>query len=254
ACVIYHSDSTGQAKGVMVTHRNVVNFFAGMDSLLGTEPAVWLAVTSISFDISVQELFWALSRGYKVILRGEENDFNRTNGEQLSVPAQIARHRVTHLQCTPSLAGTLVLTPESIQAMRSLSMLLLGGEALPFALAARLREVVGGGLLNMYGPTETTVWSTAHRFDKNDAQVFIGKPIVNTQIYILDGNLQPVPAGVPGEVFIGGEGVARGYLNRPELTAERFIANPLKVDRNQKCRLYRTGDRARFRTDGTIEF
>jgi amino acid adenylation domain-containing protein len=254
AYVIYISGSTGQPKGVMVTHRNVVNFFTGMDRVLGTKPGVWLAVTGISFDISALELLWTLARGFKVIIQpdGDRDDSVPANGQWRSLPEQILRHGVTHLQCTPSLAGTLVLAPESRMAMRSLDKLLLGGEVLPVSLANQLREILRGDLFNMYGPTETTIWSAVHRVEQIENSVPIGRPVANTQIYILDKNLQPVPAGVPGEIFIGGEGVARGYLNRPELTAEKFIRHPFGADGHS--RLYRTGDLGRWRADGTVEF
>jgi amino acid adenylation domain-containing protein len=259
AYVIYTSGSTGRPKGVMVTHRNVANFFAAMDRLLGTEPGVWLALTSISFDISVLELFWTLARGFKVVIQPEPERVSRnsyfevTDGRAtLTVPQQILRHHVTHVQCTPSLAGTLVSAPESVQAMRSLSKLLLGGEALPSALVQKLRPLVGGEILNMYGPTETTVWSTAGVLSATGGEPLIGKPLANTQVYVLDPRLQPVPLGVPGEVFIGGEGVARGYLQRPELTAERFVPDVFSL--RPEARLYRTGDLARFRADGNLEF
>jgi amino acid adenylation domain-containing protein len=261
AYVLYTSGSTGKPKGVMVTHRNVVNFFTGMDRVLGTKPGVWLAVTSISFDISVLELFWTLARGFKVIIQPNE-EWSRPaesrahdkskNGQWRSVPEQILRHDVTHMQCTPSLAGALTLAPASLEATRRLSKLLLGGEALPVSLAAKLRQTLRGDLLNMYGPTETTVWSATHRVGETGGVIPIGRPIANTEMYILDQHLQPTPAGVPGELFIGGEGVARGYLNRPELTAERFIRHPFSTDSG--ARLYRTGDRARYGADGTIEF
>ncbi|PYI83203.1 MAG: hypothetical protein DME26_15455, partial [Verrucomicrobia bacterium] len=180
------------------------------------------------------------------------NDIEKPGGERRSVPEQILRHQVTHLQCTPSLAGTLVLASESVPALQSLGKLLLGGEALPLSLAQRLNELLPGRLLNMYGPTETTVWSATQRVEEAANTIPIGRPIANTEIYILDKNLQPVPAGVPGELFIGGDGVARGYLNRPELTAEKFLHHPFRTD--PKARLYRTGDLARYRGDGAIEF
>lgn len=177
---------------------------------------------------------------------------NLETGQWRSVPEQILRHGVTHMQCTPSLAGALVLASASLEAMRRLNTLLLGGEALPPSLAEQLRTTLGGQLINMYGPTETTVWSATHRVSKVNGTVPIGRPIANTEIYLFDKLLQPVPAGVPGELFIGGEGVARGYLNRPELTAERFIRHPFSPDAD--ARLYRTGDLARYHADGTIEF
>ena len=258
AYVIYTSGSTGRPKGVMVTHKNVANFFGGIDQLLGVTPGVWLAVTSISFDISVLELFWTLARGFKVVIHSEQSgstellDNVEAKGHRRSVPEQIIRHKISHLQCTPSLAGTLVLAPESVQAMRSLSKLLLGGEALPFSLAQKLRPLVAGEIWNMYGPTETTVWSSAARLGKADEPITIGKPIANTQIYILDRHLQPVGTGIPGEIYIGGEGVARGYFHQPELTAERFVSDPFSNEK--ESRLYRTGDLGRYKANGEIEF
>ena len=136
--------------------------------------------------------------------------------------------------------------------MRSLGKLLLGGEALPFSLAQQLREIVTGEILNMYGPTETTVWSSAARIGQGDKPITIGKPIANTQIYILDQSLQPVPIGVSGELYIGGEGAARGYFKRPDLTEEKFIPDPFSD--HPGARLYRTGDIGRYKVTGEIEF
>jgi amino acid adenylation domain-containing protein len=246
AYIIYTSGSTGQPKGVMVTHGNLVNLFAGMDRVIGAEAGVWLAVTSISFDISALELFWTLARGFTVVIHTEGAD-------PKSIMDQILEHKVTHIQCTPSLAGSLVRTPDSRQALSQLCKFLVGGEALPSSTAAQLRELLRGDLLNMYGPTETTVWSAAHLVREVNGSVPIGRPIINTQIYILaEGTPQPVGTGEAGEIFIGGAGVARGYLNQPELTAQKFVADPFNPD--PRARLYRTGDIGRCRADGTIEF
>jgi amino acid adenylation domain-containing protein len=247
AYVIYTSGSTGKPKGVMVTHRNVVNFFTGMDRVLGTGPGIWLAVTSISFDISVLELFWTLTRGFTVVIAPDEQ---ARSGWDI-VPKAIRQHRVTHMQCTPSLAEALSAQPEFLSAMRELRTFVLGGEPLPVALADKLRREMPAQLFNFYGPTETTVWSTADRVDEIGTTVSIGRPIANTRIYILDPALQPVPAGVAGEIFIGGEGVARGYFNRPELTTDKFVRDPFSPD--LAARLYRTGDLARYLPDGRIE-
>jgi amino acid adenylation domain-containing protein len=249
AYVLYTSGSTGRPKGVQVTHRNVLGFFAGMDAVLGTEPGTWMAVTSLSFDISVLELLWTLARGFRVVLPDEGR----------SLGAQIAEHGATHLQCTPSLAQAL-----AAEDLRPLRKLLLGGEALPPALAAALTAVLDGDLLNMYGPTETTVWSATHRVEAGSGPVPIGRPIANTRIYLLDSSGQPAPLGVPAELAIGGAGVARGYLGRPDLTAERFVPDPFASGARDcpggapGARLYRTGDLARWRVlahqRGELEF
>jgi amino acid adenylation domain-containing protein len=249
AYVIYTSGSTGQPKGVMVGHRSVLNFFTAMDACLGDPaPGVWLALTSISFDISVLELLWTLTRGFQVILQGEEGP---SQGDDLSTPAQLRRHRVTHLQCTPSRAQALMLDPEAVRALGAVSALLVGGETLPEALAASLREAVPGAILNMYGPTETTIWSSSHRLREGAGVVPIGTPLANNRLYIVSTQLEPVPVGVTGELYIAGAGVARGYLGRPGLTAERFVADPFSGEPG--ARMYRTGDLARWLPDGAVE-
>lgn len=169
-----------------------------------------------------------------------------------SIPELIASHGVTHLQCTPSMARLLAADGGTREALGSLRALIIGGEAFPAELARELRGIVSGAIFNAYGPTETTVWSSIHRLDGLENPVPIGRPLANTEFYILDRHLQPVPVGHPGELFIGGHGVVRGYLNRPELTAERFIPNPFAS--GPDARLYRTGDRVRYRPGGDIEF
>ncbi|HEX2081288.1 MAG TPA: amino acid adenylation domain-containing protein, partial [Longimicrobium sp.] len=248
AYVIYTSGSTGRPKGVQVTHGNAVSFFAGMDeSVGGPIPGTWLAVTRISFDIHVLELLWTLARGFKVVVQPEMEQA----GEGESLAEQIRRHAVTHLQCTPSLAALLV-AESGVDALAPLHRLLLGGEALPGALAAQIRAVLPDGLVNMYGPTETTVWSATHPVTESDGTVPIGRPIANTRVYVLDGAFRPRPIGVPGELFIAGAGVTRGYHGRPGLTADRFVPEPF--GREPGARMYRTGDRVRWRADGTLEF
>jgi natural product biosynthesis luciferase-like monooxygenase protein len=173
------------------------------------------------------------------------------HNKDYSIPALIERHQVTHLQCTPSMAGMLTIGDESRKALRSLKQMMVGGEAFPVALANDLKDLVSGKLTNMYGPTETTIWSSTYRIDGNLTSIPIGRPIANTDLYILDANLHPVPVGVVGELFIGGEGVVRGYYKRPELTAERFIAHPFSE--NPNARLYRTGDLVRYLPCGNVE-
>ncbi len=163
---------------------------------------------------------------------------------------QMNSRAVTHFQCTPSHASVVVATPGGLAALARLDKLMLGGEALPQALADRLRPQIRGGLLNMYGPTETTIWSSVAPVEAAGQQITIGKPIANTEIHIVDPAMRANPIGVPGELLIGGAGVARGYLHRPELTAERFINLPAAGGR----RVYRTGDLARILPNGNIEF
>jgi len=241
AYLIYTSGSTGKPKGVLVSHRNVVNFFAGMDRTIGREgPGVWLAVTSISFDISVLELFWTLARGFRLVLQDENSD---------SIPGEITRHRVTHLQCTPSLARMLLDLPGGRAALGSLRMLLVGGEALAPGAAAELRGTGVARIFNMYGPTETTIWSTMEELGPS-GEITLGRPIANTSLFVLDGRRRTVPVGVAGELYIGGEGVAHGYWKRPELSAERFLELPPPYGQ----RAYRTGDLVKYLPDGRLVF
>lgn len=242
AYVIYTSGSTGKPKGVMIENRNVVNFFSAMDRAIGCAPGVWLAVTSFSFDISVLELLWTLTRGFKVVVHGDEGT--------ATIADEITCHGVTHLQMTPSLARMLTLDGRAFTALGLLKQVLLGGEAVPASLIHHIRQIFRGEIHNMYGPTETTIWSTTYRVEEPGSTVSIGRPISNTQIYLLDAELQPVPVGEIGELFIGGDGVARGYWNRPDLTAERFLTIPSLSPH----RIYRTGDLARFLPDGNIDF
>lgn len=242
AYVIYTSGSTGRPKGVMIEHRNVVNFFDGMDAVIGQAPGIWLAVTSISFDISVLELFWTLCRGFQVVIHGDE-------GTQ-TIPDEIRNYGITHMQCTPSLARMITVNPEGLASLARLKKLLLGGEALPLALVRQLRTAFHGEMYNMYGPTETTIWSTTFQIGETPETISIGKPVVNTQVYVLDSTLCPMETGHEGELFIGGDGVVRGYWQRSELTAERFLDDPFLPGN----RMYRTGDIARLLPDGNLEF
>jgi amino acid adenylation domain-containing protein len=189
AYVIYTSGSTGEPKGVMINHGNVMNFVAGMDAVLGQQPGVWLAVTSISFDISVLELLWTLARGYEVVLHVGDKDS--------SIADLISRHGITHLQCTPSLMTVLAAEDNSLRTLSALDALLLGGEALPPTLARQLSDSPPRTLLNMYGPTETTIWSSTYRVCSDSFDTIpIGSPIANTELYVLDQHLSPVPVNV----------------------------------------------------------
>lgn len=244
AYVIYTSGSTGKPKGVQISHRAVVNFLNSMRHQPGlTDRDVLLSVTTLSFDIAGLELFLPLSVGASVVLVNHEV---ATDGVQLA--ARLTNSGATVMQATP--ATWRLLLESGWPGSRRLKIL-CGGEAFPRELANQLVEK-GAALWNMYGPTESTIWSAIHPLEAGDGPVSIGRPIANTQIYLLDACLQPVPVGVPGELYIGGDGLARGYFNRPSLTAEKFIPNPFSDEPGS--RLYRTGDLARYRPDGHIEF
>jgi amino acid adenylation domain-containing protein len=248
AYVIYTSGSTGQPKGVMVEHRQVHNFISGITGLLEFNPGkTLLSVTTISFDIFVLESLLALSQGTKVIIASnEEQNHPRLLGECL------LKHKADMLQITPSRLQLLLESREGAAGVRALKEIMIGGEALPEALVRRIRGLGKVRIFNMYGPTETTVWSTVKELaaDEDGLDITIGRPIANTQIYIVDEHMQAQPIGVPGELLIGGEGVVRGYMNRPELTEEKFILSPSLG----AGRIYRTGDRAKWLANGEIQF
>jgi hypothetical protein len=169
--------------------------------------------------------------------------------DDFSIAAQIVRHDVTHMQCTPSMARMIAMNDEARFALRGVKHLFLGGEPLPGALVQEFAGITQATLTNMYGPTETTIWSSVEHADGTDSTVNIGLPLANQQMFVLDEDRQPVGIGQEGELWIGGEGVTRGYWNRPELTAERFVDNPFGPGR-----MYRTGDLVRRRADGRLDF
>ncbi|MEG4574577.1 amino acid adenylation domain-containing protein [Microcoleus sp. N3A4] len=241
AYVIYTSGSTGKPKGVQVLHRGAVNFLNSMREQPGIcEADILLSVTTLSFDIAVLELYLPLTVGAQVVILSREAAMD---GRKLL--KTIAQSGITILQATPA---TWRLLLESGWEGQSPMKMLAGGEAVPKELAAQLLTK-GTELWNMYGPTETTVWSTVYQIKDAQQRILIGKPIANTDIYILDPLLQPVPVGVAGELHIGGSGLARGYLQRDDLTTERFIPNPFR----ETERIYKTGDLARYLPDGNIE-
>ena len=240
AYVIYTSGSTGTPKGVAIEHRNTVALmqWAG-DTFKAEQFAGCLASTSICFDLSVFEIFCALASGGRIVLVNNA----------LDLPTLPESAGVTLINTVPSAMAELVRM-EGIPA--SVSTVNLAGEPLTTALADAIYALGKVTEVNdLYGPSEDTTYSTWARRDKGDLPT-IGRPIHNTQAYLLDPGGKPVPVGVPGELLLGGAGVARGYLHRRELTAERFIADPFSQAPN--ARLYRTGDRARYRSDGKIEF
>ena len=251
AYVIYTSGSTGNPKGVMVEHRNVVNFFHAMDEHVERAPGgVWLAVTSLSFDISALELLWTLARGFTVVI---------WPGGVFGLGDYLRRYPITHMQCTPSMARMMTMDDACRAGIGTLECLLIGGEPFPADLAAELRDLTTARIINLYGPTETTIWSSVFAVAAMDpgsgaggSIVPIGWPLRNTTFHVLDRHLQRVPPGVQGELCIGGDGVARGYLDRALLTRERFIRDPSAQD--DRARLYRTGDLVRQGGDGCVHF
>ncbi|MEU7004579.1 amino acid adenylation domain-containing protein [Nonomuraea sp. NPDC046570] len=237
AYVIYTSGSTGRPKGVQVTHKALVNLLLSMAAEVGlTDADRWLALTSVSFDIAGLELFAPLLTGGELVLIPD----TATDGTALL--KELEDVQPTIVQATPSSWKLLV---EAGMGERPGMRALCGGEAMPADLAAQLASRLGA-VWNVYGPTETTIWSTLDRVEA-DGPVTIGRPLANTQVYVLDHLLRPVPLGAPGELYLGGDGMARGYLGRPGLTAQRFVAS-------EWGRLFRTGDTVRWRTDGRLEF
>ncbi|MBK6685780.1 MAG: LLM class flavin-dependent oxidoreductase [Deltaproteobacteria bacterium] len=199
----------------------------------------------IDFGVATDTVLQSLPHLDEV--RRKSNAFvGRTaSAEDFSPAAQLRRHKVTHMQCTPSMARMLSMHDDAREALANVKHVFIGGEAFPVALAKELSQLVKtGDVTNMYGPTETTIWSSTWRLHGALDVIPIGTPIANTQLYILDKHLQPLPPGVPGELYIGGDGVVRGYLDRPELTAERFVNDPF---RSAGARMYRTGDLAKWR-------
>ena len=251
AYTIYTSGSTGKPKGVQILHGAVVNFLHSMQHEPGlTAQDTLLAVTTISFDIAVLELYLPLITGARIVLVSRDV---AADGSRLS--KLMAASSATFMQATP--ATWQLLLAVGWRGDRTLKIL-CGGEAMTRNLANQLLNRCAS-LWNMYGPTETTVWSAVHQVEPDNESVPIGHPIANTQIYLIDPQLkrkddplQLVPIGQPGEVYIGGDGLARGYLNRAEMTQERFISDPFSDKPN--ARLYRTGDLARCLPDGTIQF
>lgn len=249
AYLIYTSGSTGIPKGVVVSHRNAVHSTVARGAYYPEPVRGFLLLSSFAFDSSVAGIFWTLSQGGRLCLPTEANA-----RDVLALAEVIAREQLSHLLCLPSFYS-LFLEYVAPERLASLRVAIVAGEACPPAVVAKHRERLPlARLYNEYGPTEAAVWSTACPLDAPNLDparpVSIGRPIPNTQVYVLDTRLNPAPIGVPGELYIGGAGITRGYLNHPALTAERFLPNPYAA----AGRLYRTGDWVRYRADGDLEF
>ncbi len=242
AYVIYTSGSTGRPKGVMVRHQALCSFTRGMAGTLdiGVDARV-LSLTTFSFDIFALELYVPLAVGAAVLLSGQELAL-----DPQAIIDRVLSQSANVLQATPSTWRMLLESPHA-RLLRGIKCL-CGGEALSKDLAQRMLDLQGP-VWNLYGPTETTIWSAAHRLD--DTQPYVGRPIANTALFILNAGLTPSPLGTAGELLIGGVGLARGYHERPALTAERFVPNPYGAPGE---RLYRTGDLARYRAEGVVEY
>ncbi|MBL8300772.1 MAG: amino acid adenylation domain-containing protein, partial [Rhodanobacteraceae bacterium] len=247
--VIYTSGSTGRPKGVMVEHANLVSFCLARRAAYGT-PRQFLMISPIAFDASVSGIFGTLANGGTLHLAAPD-----VVVDPVRLLDVLDQSQITDMICVPSLYQNLLPLVAQRAAPRALQRVVVAGEACAPALVEAWRATrFPVELINEYGPTETTVWATAHVCTPdgpNDA-VPIGRPIANTQVYILDGHGRAVPIGVTGEIYIGGAGVARGYHARAALTAARFVADPFGA--TPGARLYRTGDVGRWRDDGTIEY
>lgn len=248
AYLIYTSGSTGKPKGVLIEHRSLVNFLASMSKKPGINSSdVMLAVTTISFDIAGLELFLPILNGSRVVIATQETSMN----PELLIK-KIEDCQPTLFQATPV---TFRMLNSSRWTGSKKLKILCGGEALPKELALDLISKCAE-LWNMYGPTETTVWSTVEKVTVDHSggigYVNLGRPIDNTTIYVLNSELQPAPMGIPGELFIGGDGLARGYHNLPELTREKFLPDPFSEIKGS--RMYRTGDLVVQTVDGKLEF
>lgn len=251
AYVMYTSGSTGKPKGAMILHRGLVNYLCWAIRNYGVQAGGSVPVhSSISFDLTVTSLYPALLAGAQVELLAEDV------GAQNLLAALRARKDRTLVKITPAHLEALSIQLGAHEVAGLTRLFVIGGENLPAESLQLWREKAPATrLINEYGPTETVVGCCVYEVKPGDSQngpVAIGRPIANTQLYILDHNLEPVAPGVSGELYIGGAGVARGYLNRPDLTMERFLANPFSPDPD--ARIYKTGDLARYREDGVIEY
>ena len=248
AYIIYTSGSTGTPKGVEVSHRQILHSTTARQHVYDKPFNSFLLLSSYAFDSSLVGIFWSLCTGATLVLTP-----HRIEQDILAIESLIVTHRVSHLLCLPSLYR-LILTYADVSNLQRLRVVIVAGEACPSGLAKIHHDCLPStDLYNEYGPTEGTVWSSVYRLASAVVPhpVPIGRPIPNMRIYLLDGDLRPVPQGVSGNLYIAGEGVAIGYFNRPALTNERFFWHQLGSRRE---RLYQTGDVGRYLPNGDIQF
>ncbi|WP_159065814.1 non-ribosomal peptide synthetase [Gorillibacterium timonense] len=237
--LIYTSGSTGKPKGVMIHHQAVHNFIEGMTRLIPFSPGSFIvSLTTISFDIFVLESLLPLTKGMSIVIEDPRQFPLTLNGQKIHA-----------LQTTPSTMKLILDRDESVAYIKELDFLLLGGEPLPEKLLRDLREITSARIFNMYGPTETTVWSSVK--EVTDSQIItIGRPIANTQLYILDDEGNRAPSGEAGHLYISGDGLSQGYYRNRELTENRFVDNPFIPGK----RMYKTGDIGKLLPSGEIQF
>ncbi|HEC83801.1 MAG TPA: non-ribosomal peptide synthetase, partial [Thioploca sp.] len=246
AYVIYTSGSTGKPKGVMIEHKNLCHStWTRQTYYQNTELKAFLLLSPVGFDSAVAGLFWSLTQGSMLVLPENARDLK-------SLTTQIWKHRISHLLCVPTLYSALLSQPDTDKLTGLKTAIIAGESGSQDILVQHHLKLPKTKLFNEYGPTEGTVWSSVSELNSSflNAQC-IGKPIANTQIYLLDAHHNPTPIGIPGELCLAGKGLARGYLNRPELTLSKFIEVNLF---GEPKRLYKTGDLARWRKDGNLEY
>lgn len=249
AYIIYTSGSTGKPKGVPITHGSILNSTAGRLDFYPENPKAFLLLSSISFDSSKAGIFWTLCTGGNLIVTE-----NRIEQEMVKLAEIIQKHKVTHMLLLPTVYQLMLEHTDALKLL-SLTTIMVAGEVCPPSLGEHhFLHLPKAGLYNEYGPTEATVWCIAYKIKAENSKgtIPLGRPVANAQIYLVDTTMNLVPIGSTGEIYIGGPGLSNGYLNRPELTAKTYFDNPFSS--RLGTRLYKTGDMARYNSDGDIEF